>query len=266
MSWLDGNERLNRPYGLSDYGEATAGIDVAAMVYLQVEVEPAYGLLEARWAVERGNEDRRIQGIVAWAPLEDGQQCRAYLEALVAIDPRIKGVRRVVQGENDDAFSARPGFVRGTQLLPELGLSCDLCIYHRQLGSILELVRQCPATSFILDHLGKPNVRDHVLEPWRSQLRELARFPNVSCKVSGIATEADPAHWTKDDVAPYVAHVFESFGEDRVVFGGDWPVVLGASSYRRWVETIDDLTANLSDTARRKLWADNARKFYRLPS
>src|SRR5262245_22744866 len=158
MSWLDGNALLNRPYDLAAYREQTTGIDVAEMVYLQVEVEPAYGLLEARWAADRANEDRRIQGIVAWAPLEYGEQARAYLEALVATDPLIKGVRRVVQGEPDDEFSARPGFVRGTQLLPEFGLSCDVCIYHRQLPSILTLVRQCPETGFVLDHIGKPNV------------------------------------------------------------------------------------------------------------
>jgi L-fuconolactonase len=172
----------------------------------------------------------------------------------------------VVQGEADDQFSSRPAFVRGTQLLPHFGLSCDLCIYHRQLPSVIELVSLCPQTSFVLDHLGKPNVRGHVLDPWRDQIRTLAGYPNVSCKVSGIVTEADPEHWTRDHLAPYVEHVLASFGEDRVIFGGDWPVVLTASSYRRWVEALDALTAGLSPTARHKLWADNARKFYRLPT
>jgi L-fuconolactonase len=209
-------------------------------------------------------EDPRLAGIVAWAPLEDGEQARSFLAALAAIGPRLKGVRRIVQSEPDPAFCLRPGFVRGAQLLPEYGFSCDICIYHHQLASTVELVRRCPATSFILDHAGKPNIREHALDPWREQLRQLALLPNVMCKVSGLVTEADHAGWTPDDLAPYVAHVLEVFGEDRVVFGGDWPVVLQAASYRRWVETLDALTAHLSAEAKRKLWAENARRFYRL--
>jgi L-fuconolactonase len=266
MSWLDGNPVLDQRYGLPEYRDHTKGIAVGAMVYLQVEVEPAYALLEAKWVVERAGEDPRIQAMVPWAPLEYGEQSRAFLDALVAIDrERIKGVRRLIQSEADPEFPIKPRFVRGVQSLAEYGLSFDLCIYHPQLANSIKLVSQCPGVSFILDHIGKPNIRDHVLDPWRSQIRELASFPNVYCKVSGMVTEADHQRWTSDDLAPYVAHVLESFGEDRVVFGGDWPVAYQASTYPRWVETLDRLTDNLSETARRKLWADNARKFYRLP-
>jgi L-fuconolactonase len=265
MSWLDGIEQLNRPYGPSAYREQTAGIAVDAMVYLQVDVEPAYALLEAQWAAGLAQEDPRIQAIVAWAPLEDGAPARSVLAALAAVDPRVKGVRRIVQSDPDTAFCLRPGFVRGVQVLPEYGFSCDICIYHHQLAGTVELVRRCPDTSFILDHAGKPNIREHVLDPWREQMQELASLPNVMCKVSGLVTEADPAGWTPADLVPYVAHVLEIFGEDRVVFGGDWPVVLQAATYRRWIETLDALTAHLSDAAQRKLWAENARRFYRLP-
>lgn len=264
MSWLDGNPLLNRRYDLREYREQIAGLPIEAMVYVQVEVEPAYGLLEAHWAVERAHQEKRLQGIVAWAPLEDGAQAQTYLSALVAISPLIKGVRRVTQGEPDPTFCARPGFVQAVRLLPALGLSCDLCIVHTQLPGILELVRQCPETSFMLDHGAKPDIRNRVIEPWRSQVRELASFPNVFSKISGLVTEADHRHWTRDDLKPYVEHLIDTFGEDRIVFGGDWPVLLQAASYQRWVETLDDLTAGLSETARRKLWAENARRFYRL--
>lgn len=265
MPWLDGNSVLDRPYGLTDYRQHTADVPVAAMVYLNVEVAPAYALLEARWAVERAREDPRLQAMVAWAPLEDGDRARAFLEALQAHGPLLKGVRRVVDGEPDPEFSARPGFVRAVQLLPEYGLTCDLCAKHWQLASLIALVRQCPNTSFMLDHIGKPNVRDHVLDPWRDQVRELAALPNVMCKVSGIVVEADHQRWSSDDLRPYVRHVLEVFGEGRVAFGGDWPVVLNASSYQRWVATLDELTADLSAEAKRKLWSDNARRYYRLP-
>jgi len=265
MSWLDGDTLLNRRYDLAEYREHTAGVDIGAMVYLQVDVEPPYALLEARWAAQRAAEEPRLQGIVPWAPIEYGELARAYLEALVAISSLVKGVRRIVQSEPDPDFCLRPDFVRGVQILPEYDLSCDLCIRHQQLASTVELVRRCPSTSFILDHIGKPSIGGRVLDPWREQIRELASLPNVYCKVSGLVTEAEHHRWTPGDLEPYVSHVLESFGEDRVVFGGDWPVLLHSSSYRRWVETLDSLTAHLSPGASRKLWSDNARRFYRLP-
>ncbi len=264
MSWLDGNALLDKTYGLAEYREHTQGIEIEAMVYLQVDVEPVYALLEAQWAVERAREDPRLLAIVTAAPLEYGERARAFLDALVAIDPRIKGIRRIVQSEPDVEFCLRPDFVRGTQLLAEYGLSCDICIYHPQLASTIKLVRQCPETSFILDHIGKPDIKDHLLDPWREEMRELAALPNVICKMSGVVTEADHRSWTLDDLAPYVAHVLEVFGEDRVAFGGDWPVVTQAASYRQWVDALDALTVHLSPQAKRKLWAENARRFYRL--
>jgi L-fuconolactonase len=264
MSWLDGNELLNRPYDLAEFNTHTAGVDIEAFVYLQVDVDAAYGLLEARWVAERAQADPRLQGIVAYAPLEDGDCVRSYLEALLEIDSRIRGIRRIYQAEPDLAFCLRPGFVRGVQLLPEYGLSFDICINHRQLANTVELVRRCPDTSFILDHIAKPNIKDHLLDPWRAEMAALAALPNVICKVSGLVTEADPEDWTADDLEPYLAHVLAVFGEDRVAFGGDWPVCTQAASYRRWVDTLDALTASLTPTAKRKLWSENARRFYRL--
>jgi L-fuconolactonase len=264
IPWLDGNAKLNRRYSLPQYIEQTEGIAIEAMIYLEVDLDPVYKLLEAQWVADRAREDPRIQGIVASAPVEYGEQVRAYLEALVAVDGPVKGVRRITQSEPDPAFCLRPDFVRGVQLLPEYGLSFDICCYHPQLPSVIELVRRCPETSFILDHIGKPNIKERLLDPWRAHIRELAALPNVVCKVSGMVTEADHERWTADDLAPYLGHVLESFGEDRVVFGGDWSVVLLASSYRRWVETLDVLTAGLAEGAKRKLWAENAKRFYRL--
>lgn len=264
MPWLDGNKRLNKPYDLADYWEQTAGLPVEAFVYLQVEVTPAYALLEAHWAAQHAAEDNRLKAVVAWAPLEDGAPCRTYLDALVQVSPLIKGVRRVVEGEADPGFSSRPGFITATRMLPEFGLSCDICIYHPQLPSAIALVRACPETRFVLDHIAKPDIKGHLVEPWRQQMAALAALPNVCCKISGTVTEADHDRWTPDDLAPYVAHVLDVFGEDRVLYGGDWPVVLDASSYRRWADTLDTLTAHLSAEAKRKLWAENTRQFYRV--
>ncbi len=265
MSWLDGNALLDRPYGLPEYREHTAGIEIAAMVYLQVEVEPPYALLEAQWVAECAREDPRLQAIVAWAPLEYGERARAFLDALAATSPLVKGIRRIIQFEPALDFCLQPDFIAGVRLLPEYGFSFDLCIDPPRLANTVAMVRQCPDTAFILDHCAKPDIRNRRLDPWREGVRELAQFPNVLCKISGLVTEADHRRWTQDDLAPYVAHVLEVFGEDRVAFGGDWPVAVQASPYARWVETLDALTGHLTDEARRKLWAGNARRFYRLP-
>jgi L-fuconolactonase len=266
MSWLDGNALLEKPYGLADYRAHSTDVAIEGIVYVEVDVNAHYALLEASWAAERAQEDTLLLGVVAHAPLEYGERVRAYLDALTALGARIKGVRRIVQDESDERFSLQPDFIRGTQLLADYGLSCDICIRHNQLAGINELVRLCPDTAFILDHLGKPDIKEHKLDPWREQIQTLASHPNVFCKVSGMVTEADTQHWTLSDLAPYVAHVLDVFGEDRVVFGGDWPVALKATSYMRWVEALDTLTTHLSLQAKQKLWAENARRFYRLGS
>jgi L-fuconolactonase len=264
IPWLDDVPALDRPIGPIDYRAQTAGVDIEAFVYVEVDIAPDYRFLEARLAEAFASEDPRLRGIVASAPVEYGDQVRPFIEALVEVGPRVKGIRRLLQGEPDPAYCLRPGFVRGVELLADYRLSFDICVYHSQLAAAVELVRRLPGVSFVLDHLGKPAIKDGVLDPWREHIAALADLPNVVCKVSGAATEADHAAWTSDDVAPYVHHVLASFGEERVLFGSDWPVATLATSYRRWVDTLDGLTGDLSPASRRKLWADNARRVYRL--
>lgn len=264
IPWLDGDAILDKPYGLAEYRAHTQGIAIEGIIFMEVDAAPSYRLLEAQWIAELAKEDSLIRAIVPSAPLEDGECVRDFLEALRAISPRIKGVRRLLQDESDPNFALNDGFIRGVQLLPAYGFSFDICIRHYQLPAIITLVQQCPDTSFILDHIAKPDIKNAMLEPWRSQMRELAALPNVVCKVSGVATEADHQYWTSNDLSVYILHVLDIFGPDRVVFGSDWPVVLRASSYSRWVETLDALTSQLTLEEQRKLWAENARRFYRL--
>jgi L-fuconolactonase len=255
---------LNRPYGLQDYHEQTQGLPIMAMVYIEVGVEPQEALREAHHVADLAREEPRLRAIVAAAPIERGIAVREHLESLVAISPLIKGVRRNLQDETEPDFCLRPDFVTGVHLLEEYHLSFDLCIKHWQLPGVIELVRQCPNTSFILDHLGKPDIKGQQLNSWQADLRKLAVLPNVACKISGVVTEADHERWQPADLEPFVNIALEAFGEERVLFGGDWPVVLLASSYRRWYETLGALTARLPISVRRKLWAENARRFYRI--
>lgn len=264
MPWIDDIPHLRQPFELAEYSEHTAGLNVASLVYVQVDVTDAYGLLEAEWVAEQAAADQRVAGMVAWAPIEDGPIASSYLDAVRRVGPTLKGIRRLIQAEPDPEFHVRPDFLSALRLLPKYGLSFDICIREDQLARSVDMVRACPETQFVLDHLGKPSVKARILDPWREQISEMAGLPNVVCKVSGLATEADHDNWTSADLAPYVAHVLAAFGEDRVLFGGDWPVVTLASTYKRWVTTLDELTATLTPGARAKLWGDNARRVYRL--
>lgn len=264
MPWLDELPSINRSFNLTDYDAATAGLQVEKIVYIEVITEPAYSLLEARDIALLSQQNPRLGGIVAWAPLEYGDQACYYLEELQKLGPKIKGVRRINEHELDPAFVLQPKFIRAVQILPEFGFTCDLSCTYRQLRETVDLVRKCPQTQFILDHIGKPNIRKGELDPWRSQIRNLAALPNAICKISGVVTEANHATWTTDQIKPYIRHVVESFGEDRIVFGSDWPVATLATNYQRWVNTLNELTTDLSAEGKRKLWSKNAERFYRL--
>ena len=264
MPWLADVPLLNRPYGLQDYREQTQGLPIKAIVYVEVGVEPQESLREAQYVADLAREETRLQAIVAAAPVEHGAAVREHLESLLAISPFIKGVRRNLQDETEPDFCLRPDFVAGVRLLAQYNLSFDLCIKHWQLPGVIELVRRCPDTAFILDHLGKPGIKQRQLNPWQADLRKLAELPNIVCKISGIVTEADHESWQPADLEPFVNVALDAFGEERVLFGSDWPVDLLASPYRRWYETLEGLTAHLPLLARRKLWAENAQRFYRV--
>ena len=178
MSWLDGNGTLDRPLPAREYREATAGQEVGAMIYLEVDLDPEYKLLEAPWVDGLAGQDARLQGIVAGAPVEDGDVVHSYLDRLATVGPRLKGVpRRITQSEPDPNFCLQGGFVRGVQLPAEYGLSFDICINARQLPATIRMVEQCPDTRFMLDHIAKPDIRGGGLDPWRDHLHELDGVP-----------------------------------------------------------------------------------------
>lgn len=264
IPWLENIPTLNKRFWIDDYFAATEGLPVDGFVYLQVEVAPPYALIEAQTIATLAEIDSRVLAIVPWAPLEEGEKVRLFLEQLVAMSPKIKSIRRIVQAEPDPEFCLQPGFIHGNQLLAEYGLSSEIACNYTQLAATVELVRQCPGTEFILNHIAKPDIRGGVFEPWASQMTELAALDNVVCKISGATTEADFDTWTVDNVRPYVEHAVTVFGEDRVLFGSDWPVVTQAATYRRWVETVEEITKDSSDIQKDKLWKDNAVRFYRL--
>lgn len=261
--WLASVPLLNKNHLIEDYVRACGPVEVAKMVFLQCECDPAQFQLEAEWVAEVAKVDPRIRGIVPWAPLEKGVAAEEELARLAA-DPLVKGIRRIIQFEPDQNFCLRPDFVRGVRLLPKYGLTFDLCINHTQLAHTIALVRQCPQVTFVLDHIAKPDIKAGRLDPWRAELRELAELPNLWCKLSGLVTEADHARWTPADLRPYIDHTIACFGFDRVMFGGDWPVAAQATDYPRWVDTLDAAVAGASVDEVRKLYVTNAERFYRV--
>jgi L-fuconolactonase len=261
--WLASVPMLNRNHLIEDYRRACGPVQVAKMVFLQCECDCAQFQEEADWVTAVAQTEPRIRGIVPWAPLEKGEGVEAALARLAA-NPLIKGIRRIIQFEADPEFCLKPGFVRGVQLLPRHGLSFDLCINHRQLANTLQLVRRCPNVRFIMDHIAKPDIKAGLLDPWRAGMRELAELPNVWCKLSGLVTEADCQKWTPADLQPYIDHVLDCFGFDRVLFGGDWPEATQATDYPRWVNTLDAAMHAASADELHKLYVRNAEAFYRV--
>jgi len=262
-AWLDGIPLLNRNYFIEDFRRACGPVQVAKMVFLQCECDFAQFHDEAAWVTEVARTEPRLKGMVPWAPLEKGEAAEPDIARLAA-NPLVKGIRRIIQFEADPVFCLRPGFVRGVQLLARYGLSFDLCINHTQLANTIKLVRQCPDVRFILDHIGKPDIKSGRLDPWRAELRELAQLPHVWCKLSGLVTEADFKLWTPAGLRPYIDHVIACFGFDRVMFGGDWPVSAQAADYPRWVATVDEILAGSSQDELQRLYVRNAESFYRV--
>jgi len=260
--WINSAPALNRPFTIDDYREACGNVEVEAMVFMEVDPNVDDRQEEIDFVCEVAATEPRLKGMIAQAPLERGAAIRPELENL-ANNPLIKGVRRLLQDEDVD-FCLGASFIEGVRQLPDFGIPFDICIYHRHLANVVKMVQQCPDVQFILDHIGKPGIKDGLLEPWKSDLKDLAALPNVMCKISGMTTEADMENWTRDDLRPYFDHVIECFGFDRVVYGGDWFVASLATTYPRFVETLDWAVAGCSDDELKKLYRDNAQKFYQI--
>lgn len=260
--WLADYPTINRSFSPADLARQANQANLEKIVFVQSDCLPAQGLKEVEWVMALAQEEPRIQAIVAFAPLEEGSTAGEYLRALTAY-PLVKGVRRLIQSERA-GFCLQPDFVKGVQLLAEFNYSFDLCIFHYQLDDAIKLVEQCPQVSFVLDHLGKPAIKARLLDPWREEIKRLASFPNVACKLSGAVTEADWSQWTPADLQPYIDHIIQSFGTDRVMYGGDWPVSLLATTYQTWLKTLDTATGELSAVEKEKLFYQNAGTFYKL--
>ncbi len=227
-----------------------------------VVVQARQCLEETRWLSELAANSQLILGVVGWAPLTDAGVL-PILESLAAL-PKVKAMRHVLHDEADDAYMLRDDFNRGVSCLRNLNLVYDLLVFERHLPNTIKFVDRHPGQVFVLDHIGKPQIRSKMLEPWKSNVRQLAQRDNVYCKISGMVTEADWKGWCDDDLRSYFDIVLEAFGADRLMFGSDWPVLTLAAPYNRWVNCVEFATARLTHDEQEKLWCRTAMNAYKL--
>ena len=262
-AWTKNAPSLNRTVLPQDLTKAAAPVQVDQIVFVEVDVDHPQHVDEAAWIQGLSQSDPRVKGMVAALPLEQGKAAQAELDKLRQ-NKILRGIRRLIQNQADPDFCIQPKFIEGLKLLSAHDLVFDICIFHHHLPNAIKMVQQCPEVRFILDHIGKPAIKAGVMDPWRKDLKELASLPNVHCKISGVTTEADHKNWTREQLKPYIAHTIDVFGFDRVLYGGDWHVLELVGTYPQWVEIVDWVVDSATAAEKRKLYRDNAIRFYRL--
>lgn len=228
-----------------------------------VVVQTRQALEETRWLLTLAKENPSILGVVGWADL-----CSPDIELQLkglAGNPKLVGLRHIVQSEPDDRFLLRPEFIRGMAALEEFNLAYDILIYAKHLPAAIEFVQLFPRQRFVLDHMAKPPIKLKEIDQWADGIRCLAAFPNVFCKMSGLLTEADWQHWSPGDIAPYLEVAFDSFGPDRLMIGSDWPVCLVAASYAQATGLVKDYILKRAPDRASDVLGGNAQRFWRLP-
>ena len=258
FGWIEDNMSALRRDFLADelmQEMQSAGIDGTVVVQARESLE------ETRWLLECARSAPFLRGVVGWAPL-DVDDLPEILGRFEDAD-KLVGFREVVQGKSD-GYLDRAEFHRGIRHLTALDLTYDILIHERQLAETIRFVDQHPYQRFVLDHAAKPKIAKNELEPWKAHCYELAHRPNVSCKISGLVTEADWQHWSSESLRPYLDVCVEAFGTNRLLAGSDWPVCLVASTYSQWWDLLAHYFADFSEDEVRHVFGENAIDFYRL--
>jgi L-fuconolactonase len=227
-----------------------------------VAVQARQTLEETRWLLELAERSSKILGVVGWVDLRS-PEVRSQLSEFTR-NPKLVGIRHIVQSEPDDRFLLRQDFLRGITTLEEFDLAYDILIYTKHLRVAAEFVERFAKQRFVLDHLAKPAIKLQEIESWAAGVRRLAAFPNAFCKLSGLVTEADWQRWKPEDIAPYLDIAFETFGASRLMIGSDWPVCLVAGSYNRTIDVVKNYLQGYPAETRDAVLGENARRFWRL--
>lgn len=255
--WLENAPAINKPWSVESYFAEAEGLGISQALHMEVDVAESDMLAETDFI---RTLDPRVVGAIASArpEYEDFPQ---FLEKLIALG-NVKGVRRILH-EVPDELSATPLFEENLRHLGQANLPFDLCIRNDQFAIAKRLVDAAPDTQFVLDHCANPNVENEVLDPWRGDIAELAKRPNVAGKISGIVNHGG-AEWTAESLRPYVEHMIESFGWSRVVWGSDHPVCTLTADLTRWVNATKSIIANSDEQDQAKLLHKNAQRIYKV--
>jgi len=264
QEWMvgDGMEPVARNFDTNDLRSAIAGtkIEKTVLVHATTTYDETYELLEI------AQSDETVIAVVGWLQIDSPDaisHCEKYLEAPGG--SYLKGIRDVAQDLPDSNYLAKPQSIATVQQLGKMGLTYDILTKTPELRAAIDLVKACPDVQFVLDHISKPYIAKSEIEPWKSLITELASFENVSCKISGMVTEAKWNIWNTEDFAPYVDHIIESFSPQRLMFGSDWPVaLLAAPSYSEVVHLAERLTSKFTETENELFWHKNALSAYKI--
>jgi L-fuconolactonase len=226
-----------------------------------VAVQASQEELETYFLMELAKTNDIIKGVVGWIDLQKDniEERLQYFSQY----PIIKGWRHVVQGEPDD-FLLRPVFQRGIAALQPFNYTYDVLIYHHQLKPALDFVSKFPEQKMVIDHCAKPDIANKKIDEWKRLMQEIAKHPNVYCKLSGLFTEAKWKQWSPAEFYPYLDTVFEAFGTDRLLFGSDWPVILVSGIYVQWKSLLEKYMENFTEEERSNVFGNNAVQFYNL--
>lgn len=268
-SAFEGHPIFGKTYQIEDYQRDSEALDIEAMVFLECyadfNADGGQYLDEIEFVEDSALRDPRIKGIVPMAPLEWGNRVDPMLQKMQASHPTVKGIRRIMEfDENPRALTLSKDFIEGVKLLEQYDWHFEINVNYTQMDIIHEFVEHIPNVRMILDHCGKPGIRQGAIEQYQNDIRLLAQHPNVWIKLSDLPACADTAHWTPDEIKPYIDATFDTFGFDRTLFAGDWPICLQATSLTRWVETLDTALTGVPEADVRKFYRDNANRFYRL--
>ncbi|RPI76203.1 MAG: amidohydrolase, partial [Planctomycetaceae bacterium] len=268
LPWAKGNAVLDRSFVTADYLEASEGQNVVKTVYMEVDVDPSQQVAEAEYVMElcRQKGNPMVGAVISGRPAN--AEFRDYILKYKG-NEHIKGVRQVLHGDETPAgYCLDQQFVKSVQLLGELGMCFDLCMRDGELMDGDKLVAQCPGTRFVVDHCGNFSVQETDAKKrkvWEDGMKALAQRPNVVCKISGIIATAKP-DWKPADLRPNLQFAMETFGPNRRMFAGDWPVCTLTASFAQWVGALKEVVQSMGMSAgdQKKLFHDNAVKFYEL--
>ena len=256
--WLKDAPEINRTFSIEDFQEASKKSNISKILFVESGAASGSGIEEAGWVSSLSEKDPRVKGIIANLDISQGKIVSSDLQRLTKLT-LVKGIRT---GFPQDAHESN-SFVDGLNLLAAKHLSYDINAPYHRLSSAAKLIRKCPNNTFVLDHMGNPNIKEGEMEIWKKGIREISELPNVFCKVSGIITKSGK-DWTTSLLEPYFMQVMESFGVERLMYGGDWPVVLLAGSYLSWSLAFEDLTKGLSNYELLQIYNRNADRIYQL--